>query len=132
MSYIEKIMEVLPNYTYDEYKNWEGKWELIYGIPHAMSPAPLKKHQHISSLIDRELGELFEECEECEVLLPVDWKIDETTVVQPDNSVICHIPKNEAYITKAPKIIFEILSPSTAKKDKTIKHIFEIEDLENL
>ena len=65
MSYIEKIMEVLPNYTYDEYKNWEGKWELIYGIPYAMSPAPLKKHQHISSLIDKELGELFEECEEC-------------------------------------------------------------------
>ncbi len=23
----------LLNYTYDDYKNWEGDWELIDGIP---------------------------------------------------------------------------------------------------
>lgn len=47
---------------------------------------------------------------------------------QPDNSVICHTPKNEAYITKSPKIIFEILSQSTEKKDKELKyHLYEEE-----
>jgi Uma2 family endonuclease len=54
--------------------------------------------------------------------MPIDWKISNDTVVQPDNSVICHEPQNQAYITKAPKIIFEILSKSTAKKDKGLKY----------
>lgn len=49
-------------------------------------------------------------------------------MVQPDNLVICHEPNNDAFISKSPKIIFEILSPSTAKKDSTVKfNIYESE-----
>ncbi len=115
-------LEDLPYYTYDDYKNWEGnEWELIYGQAYCMSPAPMIKHQNISSKISWELQNLFINCDKCQVLMPIDWKISEDTVVQPDNSVICHEPQNEAYITKAPKIIFEILSKSTAKKDKGLK-----------
>ncbi len=116
-------LEDLPYYTYDDYKNWEGNdWELIYGQAYCMSPAPMIKHQSISNKIGRYLDEALENCKHCQALLPVDWKIAEDTVVQPDNSVICHKPQNEAYITKAPKIIFEILSKSTAKKDKGLKY----------
>ena len=43
--------EYLPNYTYDDYKNWEGNWEVIYGVPYAMSPAAMIKHQAISNKI---------------------------------------------------------------------------------
>jgi len=115
-------LEDLPYYTYDDYKNWEGNdWELIYGQAYCMSPAPMIKHQSISNKIAHFLYEALQECKHCQALLPVDWKIAEDTIVQPDNSVICHEPQNEAYITKAPKIIFEILSKSTAKKDKGIK-----------
>jgi len=122
-------LEDLPHYTYDDYKNWEGNdWELIYGQAYCMSPAPMIEHQHISSKIARYLDEALENCKKCKALLPVDWKIAEDTVVQPDNSVICHEPQNEAYITKAPKIIFEILSKSTAKKDKGLKfNLYESE-----
>lgn len=116
-------LEDLPHYTYEQYKTWEGNdWELIYGQAYCMSPAPMIKHQHISSKISWELQNLFKDCQKCQVLMPVDWKIAEDTIVQPDNSVICHEPTNEAYITKAPAIIFEILSKSTAKKDKGIKY----------
>ena len=116
-------LEDLPYYTYDDYKNWEGNdWELIYGQAYCMSPAPMIKHQHISSKISWELQNIFKDCTKCKTLLPIDWKISDDTVVQPDNSVICHEPTNEAYITKAPKIIFEILSKSTAKKDKGLKY----------
>ncbi len=115
-------IEDLPYYTYEEYKNWKDNWELIYGVAYAMSPAPMIKHQHISSKISWELQNIFNNCRECQVLMPIDWKISDETVVQPDNSVICHNPTNEAYITKAPKIIFEILSKSTAKKDKELKY----------
>lgn len=115
-------LEELPYYTYDDYKNWEGNnWELIYGQAYCMSPAPMIAHQNISSKIAWELQNIFAKCNKCQVLMPVDWKIAQDTVVQPDNSVICHEPLHEAYITKAPKIIFEILSKSTAKKDKGLK-----------
>ena len=120
MSAIKK--EYLPNYTYDDYKKWEGNWELIYGIPYAMAPAPVIKHQAISNKIARYLDESLQECKACQALLPIDWKIDDSTVVQPDNLIICHTPQNEAYIKKAPKVIFEILSKSTATVDKNLKY----------
>ena len=114
--------EYLPNYTYDDYKKWEGNWELIYGVPYAMAPAPMIKHQAISNKIARYLDESLQECKVCQALLPIDWKIDDSTVVQPDNLVICHTPQEEAYIKKAPKVIFEILSKSTATVDKNLKY----------
>jgi len=114
--------EFLPNYTYDEYKKWEGNWELIYGVPYAMAPAPMIKHQAISNKIARYLDESLQECKACQALLPINWKIDESTVVQPDNLVICHTPLDEAYIKKAPKVIFEILSKSTAAVDRNLKY----------
>jgi hypothetical protein len=33
-------VKILPHYTYRDYLHWEGKWEVIDGIPNAMSPAP--------------------------------------------------------------------------------------------
>jgi len=114
--------EYFPNYTYDDYIQWEGDWELIYGIPYAMAPAPIIKHQAISNKIAWQLQEILKECERCQALLPIDWKIDESTIVQPDNLVICHNPHSETYIRKAPKIIFEILSKSTATKDLNLKY----------
>jgi Uma2 family endonuclease len=124
-------IEDIPRYTYDEYVTWQGDWELIEGYPYAMSPAPMIRHQSISNKIARYLSEALDECEKCQALLPIDWKISEDTVVQPDNSIICHTPKSDSYITKAPKIIFEILSKSTAKKDRGIKYnIYEKEAVE--
>jgi len=115
-------LEDLPHYTYDDYKTWKGNgWELIYGQAY-WSPTPMLKHQKISNKIGWQLKNIFDNCKKCQVFIPIDYKISEDTVVQPDNSVICHEPQNEAYITKAPKIIFEILSKSTAKKDKGLKY----------
>ncbi len=111
----------LPQYTYEDYLNWDGSWELIEGIPYAMSPAPGLRHQLISNKIARYLDEALEECDQCTALLPIDWKIDNQTIVQPDNLVIC-FPAVGTYITKAPSIIFEILSPSTSLKDRNLKY----------
>jgi len=110
----------LPHYIYDEYVQWEGRWELIDGIPYAMTPAPGLLHQRISQRIASVLDAALEECEQCLALLPVDWKIEEDTVVQPDNLVVCGEAKG-AYLSKAPVLIFEVLSQSTAYKDKNTK-----------
>jgi Uma2 family endonuclease len=122
-------LENIPHYTYEEYKNWKGKWEIIYGTVFSLLPTPTIKHQQISNHIAWILNEQTENCKNCHALLPVDWKISEDTIVQPDNLIVCYEPKG-AYISKAPTMIFEILSKSTAKKDKTVK--FELYESEGV
>ena len=39
----------LPHYTYKDYKNWEGRWELIEGIPFAMYQAYPVNNQLLSN-----------------------------------------------------------------------------------
>ena len=114
-------LEDLPHYTYDDYVQWEGRWELIHGVAHAMTPAPGIAHQAISQHIASQLERALEHCEECHALLPVDWKIDEETTVQPDNLVVCGELHPTAYLSKTPTLIFEILSKSTARKDRITK-----------
>jgi len=123
--------EFYPNYTYNEYVGWDGKWELIHGLVYAMSPAPMPKHQKISNKIAWQLENILQKCRVCQALLPVDWKISDSTVVQPDNLVVCNEPLDQSYITKAPKIIFEILSRSTMQKDLKLKYnLYEKEGVE--
>jgi len=125
-------LEDLPHYTHDDYVQWEGRWELIYGVAHAMSPTPGIMHQAISQHIASQLERALENCQECHALLPVDWKIDEETTVQPDNLVICGELEKTAYLSKTPVLIFEILSKSTAHKDRTTKFkLYEREGVRN-
>lgn len=114
-------LEDLPRYTYDDYAQWEGRWELIRGIPYAMSPAPSILHQSIGQRIAGQLERALENCQNCHALLPVDWKIDEETTVQPDHLIVCGELEKTAYLTKAPALVIEILSNSTAHKDRTTK-----------
>lgn len=125
-----RSLDYLPHYTYEDYLAFEGKWEIINGIAYAMSPAPIKTHQRISQRIGFLLEEMLQECPHCVALLPVDYKIDEDTIVQPDNLVVCDESMEGAYITKAPLIIFEVLSKSTAIKDKNLK--FELYEREGV
>ena len=124
------MIEYLPPYTYEDYKEWEGKWELIYGVAYAMVPAPKIEHQRVSNKIARILDEVLEECGECIALLPVDWKISEDTIVQPDNMAYCGTIENPNYLIKAPKVIFEVISLSTALKDTNLK--FELYEREGV
>jgi len=117
------------HYTYDDYKMWEGEWELFNGIAVAMAPAPVRKHQSLASAFIREIGNQLDECLECEVLGEVDYKIAEDTVLRPDVVLTCG-ETNEAYLTKAPEIIVEIISPATARRDEVYK--FEIYEKEKV
>jgi len=113
---------LLPHYTYDDYRLWEGKWEIIEGIPYAMSPAPLPKHQRISN----SLGAIFfvalkgKACKNCVASDPIDYLIADDTVVQPDLLVYCG-ETTKSFLDFTPKLVAEILSPSTAMKDRHTK-----------
>jgi Uma2 family endonuclease len=115
-------LEDLPHYTYDDYVQWEGRWEIIQGIPYAMTPSPARKHQYLNTKIVIQLGNLLENCENCRVYIPIDWQITEDTVVQPDVLVVCDENPEDTKLTVPPVIVFEILSPSTSRKDKVLKY----------
>ncbi len=122
MGFIALRIEDLPHYTYDDYVKWEGRWELIHGIPYAMVPAPAVKHQRLSVKIAHQLETLLTNCGNCRTLMPVDWQIDEHTVVQPDVLVVCGADIEGEKLLIPPVLVFEILSPSTARKDRIIKY----------
>ncbi len=113
--------DYFPHYTYDDYCQWKGRWEIISGIAYAMTPAPSLLHQSVSQNISGQLFKLLEECENCHALLPVDWQVTEDTIVQPDHLVVCGKLPQSVKLTVTPSLIFEILSDSTRKKDETLK-----------
>jgi len=110
----------LPCYTVADHAAWEGDWELIGGIPYAMTPSPTVRHQALSTRFAAALVTGPEDCEACVALAGCDWHVDETTVLRPDVSVVCHVDP-DGFITDAPEILIEILSPSTASRDLGLK-----------
>lgn len=113
-------LHYFKHYTYDDYKLWEGSWELYEGYPVAMSPAPVINHQALISDILFALKSSIGDCKNCLVLPETDYKLTDDTVFRPDVALICD-ELHEAYITKTPEIIFEVISPSTAQNDEYYK-----------
>ena len=113
-------------YTYEDYKKWDGDWELVDGRPVAMGPSPMIKHQKIANLIAFELTKSIKECKHCFVVFETDYIVDEYTVLRPDIALLCD--EENDYITKPPKLIVEIVSPSSAKMDEKIKYLIYAEE----
>jgi len=123
------VAQNIEYYSYDDYKQWEGEWELIDGIAYSMAPAPMKKHQSIATEIIYNLRSQTENCSHCEVLGEIDYKIDDYTTLKPDIVLTCG-ETNERYLTKAPEIVVEIISKSTARRDEV--HKFAIYEKEKV
>jgi len=109
-------------YTFDDYQEWEDRWELIDGVAYAILPAPYPKHQKVVAHIWRELDKyLICSDQNCEIYLsPIDWKINENTVVQPDVALFCEETEAQ-FFSKTPPLVVEVLSKATALKDVTTK-----------
>ncbi|MBO9619185.1 MAG: Uma2 family endonuclease [Niabella sp.] len=115
----------IPTYTVRDWELWEGYWELIKGVPVAMSPSPLNKHQFMGSDLHAYFHTALQAnrslCN-CRVLYEQDWIIDETNVVRPDILIACGNLDPEGHITKAPVLIVEIFSKATRLKDRNTKY----------
>jgi Uma2 family endonuclease len=123
-------MAVNPHikFTYEDYKNVpesETKRYELLGGGLVMAPAPIPYHQNISKKLfyclykharENDLGEVF--------YSPIDVVLSNEDVVQPD---ILFIEKDrfhiigESAIHGAPDLLVEILSLSTAERDRTLK-----------
>ena len=98
----------------------EPKTELIEGREIAMSPASIK---HI--FVQRNLAisiDTFLRGKKCQLLLEAEVIFDEENKFIPDLMVVCEPDKiKKNHIEGAPDFIVEVLSPSTKRRDITIK-----------
>lgn len=114
-------------YTLEDYLALpeERRVELIDGVFYDMA-APLAGHQAIGGEIFRKIRN-FVDSNKCKCIplnAPVDVQLDcdDRTVVQPDVLVICNRDKfKNGRVFGAPDFVVEVLSPSTSKRDCTLK-----------
>ena len=114
-------------YTIEDYLALPDDYrvELIDGVFYNMS-APTTLHQAISGYIYGEfLHFIRERGGSCfPFIAPVDVQLDRDnkTMLQPDVIIMCDRGKiNRARVFGAPDFVLEVLSPSTRKKDMTLK-----------
>jgi Uma2 family endonuclease len=122
--------EYLPRYTFEDYKNWQGNWELIEGHPFALEPLQYDRHRNTIVSIMLTLKDALSDCpNDVYAYLRLPWIISLENIVKPDISILCK-PTSE-YIKTTPKIIFEVVASSEATKDEKIKFdIYKKEEVE--
>lgn len=103
----------------------DGKrYEIIEGDL-SMTPAPLTRHQTMVGRIHYQLMAYLETHTIGDVFIaPCDVLLSDTDVVQPDLLVVLHSGRaciTENNIQGPPDLVVEILSPSTATRDRELK-----------
>ena len=119
-------------YTYADILSWDEdvRAEIINGELYMMSP-PLRIHQDISVALEGQILDFLRD-KSCKMYhAPFGVRLFEQendtpdkvdTVVEPDIVVVCDQNKLDKYGCKgAPDLIIEILSPSTARRDRFVK-----------
>ena len=129
-------LDINAQYSYADYLTWRftERIELIKGQIFRMSPAPLVKHQSVSSnltgilwnYLNGKSCQLFHAPFDVRLLdsKKVKNKADDQvyTVVQPDICIVCDKEKLDLKgCVGAPDLIIEITSKSTKKRDVTDK-----------
>ena len=115
-------------YTLEDWKLWEGRWELIDGVAYDMTPSPSLDHQQVAARLHLAMGVALNGLkgkdghDACEALFaPLDVYLDQD-VLQPDLIIVCDpAKKTKRGIEGAPDLVVEILSPGTSAKDLTRK-----------
>jgi Uma2 family endonuclease len=110
-------------YTFDDYQHWRGDWELLEGMPYAMTPSPTVSHQtvgfNIASEIKAVLNNKRSHNDKCCILMETDWQVSNDTVVRPDVMVVCQNIDEKVMVT--PELIIEVVSLSSTKRDEVMK-----------
>lgn len=118
------VQRAEKKFTYRDYLQWpdDEKWELIDGVAYNMTPAPSLMHQNIVGNFFGILRNNLRNKPCTPFISPTDVVLSEYDVVQPDILVVCDKKKfTDANIQGTPDLVIEILSPSTALKDKREK-----------
>lgn len=110
--------------TYSDYLTWDDtqRWEVIDGESYLMAPAPATRHQRLVTSICITLSQHLKGTP-CEVFVaPLDVKLSEKDVVQPDVLVVCNPEQlKETHLEGPPTLVVEVLSPSSVRHDRIRK-----------
>lgn len=122
---LEEIAPVIPEErrcTYADYRSWgDERWELLDGHPYAMSSSS-SLHQMISMALAVQLFPYFAGKPWRLFSAPMDVKLSEWDVVQPDLLVVCDPEQiRPAFIEGPPRLVIEISSSSTQRHDRVRK-----------
>jgi Uma2 family endonuclease len=111
------------HYTWSDYQTWpEGeRWELINGEAFDMSPSPTVLHQDISGALLCLMRPYFRGKKCMLVSAPMDVKLSDIDVVQPDLLVVCDPKQIKNHIEGPPALVVEILSESSIDRDRVAK-----------
>ncbi len=120
-------------HTYGDYLTWSDdlRVELIDGIAYVKEPpAPSITHQELVGKLYHQLCTVLEGKPSRVYIAPVDVRLPKSgepdeqvdTVVQPDVLIVCDRHKlDQRGLRGAPDWLAEVLSPSTARYDQSIK-----------
>jgi Uma2 family endonuclease len=111
-------------YTINDYmKLPEGeRLEILDGVVYDMLSSPSVKHQTIVLAFASLVHGHFKGKACTPFVAPMDVVLDDINVVEPDVFIVCDKNKiTDANIKGAPDLIIEVLSPSTAVKDRREK-----------
>ena len=113
--------------TYEDYLTTpaDERYELLDGDL-IMVPAPNIKHQRVQLELATQLSQFIKNRALGELLIaPCDVVLSDTTIVQPDLLFVSrereHLLSDGEKVRGAPDLAVEILSPSSADKDRGIK-----------
>ncbi len=111
-------------HTWAEYQTWgdDQRWEIIGGTAYMMSPGPSWRHQGIIGELHSQMKVYFKD-KKCQLgLSPLDVRLSDEDVVQPDLLVVCDPNQiKRTHIDGAPTLVVEILSPNSASRDRLLK-----------
>lgn len=120
-------------HTYADYLIWSNTYgdELIDGTAYVREPpSPSWSHQRMVVELSHQIGSALEDKPWRVCVAPLDVRLPKAkeaedeidTVVQPDVLIVCDLQKlDERGVRGAPDWIAEVLSPSTASHDRTVK-----------
>ena len=108
-------------YKYNDREN-NIRYEILDGEIVLMAPSPTIKHSDVMGNIYA-IFKNYLKGKKCRVFSDnLDVYLDEKNIVQPDVKIVCNPDiLKERRIEGAPDLVVEVLSPSTAKKDKGYK-----------
>ena len=110
-----------PHYTLEDYRLWEGRWELWAGVAVSMAPSPFGRHAKVLGRLVAAIGNGIEAAGcAATVLVEIDWIVSRDTVVRPDVTVVCG-PEPEGHVQETPALVVEVLSEATRDRDVVFK-----------
>ena len=115
-------------YTWKDFQEFPNKeqFEMIDGEILAMCPFPSVKHQDLVLGFGSCLKEFFK-AKSCKPFMaPLDVKLSDSSVVQPDVFVVCESGKiKNSHIDGAPDLAIEVVSPTSIAHDRMRKlHLY--------